>query len=187
MPRITKIYTGNGDEGRTRLSSGQSVKKNDARVSAYGTVDELNAHIGVAKASHLDDLLNDELSLIQNELFHLGSDLSFVFDEEEPRSIPQIEARHVTRLEGLVDSLNALVGPLENFVLPGGTPGAAQLHVARTVCRRAEREVTAVAERERIGAFAIPYLNRLSDLLFVMSRYENQCKGVAEPIWDSRA
>lgn len=187
MPRITKIYTGNGDQGSTRLSSGQTVKKNDARVSAYGSVDELNSHIGVAMTSNLDQLLDKELTMIQNELFHLGSDLSFRLEEEEMRSIPQIESRHVARLESLIDSLYALVGPLENFVLPGGTQGAAQLHVARTVCRRAEREVTALAELEQIGSFAIPYLNRLSDALFVMARYENQCKEVAEPIWDSRA
>ena len=187
MPRITKIYTGQGDEGDTRLSSGQVVKKNHARVTAYGTVDELNSHIGLALTMDLAETLRAHLAPIQNELFHLGSDQSFVAQEDENRSIPQIEARHVARLEKLIDSLNARVGPLENFILPGGAQGAAQLHVARTVCRRAERDVTTVAEQEPIGTFVLQYLNRLSDALFVMARFENQSKGVPEPLWDSRA
>lgn len=187
MPRITKIYTGTGDKGSTRLSSGQLVKKSDYRVSAYGTVDELNSHVGLALTMNLAEPLPAILTGIQNELFHLGSDLSFRSEANESRAIPQIEERHVVGLEQIIDNLNEQVGPLENFILPGGAPGAAQLHVARTVCRRAEREVSAVAEQEQIGLFVLQYLNRLSDALFVMSRYENQCKEFPEPIWDSRA
>lgn len=186
MPRITKIYTGQGDEGKTRLSSGQLVNKNDSRVSSYGTVDELNSHIGLAITMNLSEPTALNLKSIQNELFHLGSDLSFLSEEGEDRNIPQIEARHIDRLEGLIDDLNAQVGPLENFILPGGTQGAAQLHVARTVCRRAEREVAALAQQEPVGSYVLRYLNRLSDLLFIMARYENYSKGVPEPLWDSK-
>ncbi len=187
MPRLTKIYTGAGDEGSTRLSSGEVVSKNDRRVSAYGTVDELNSQIGLALTCDLEEENRSELALIQNELFHLGSDLSFISEGNAAPAIPQIEARHVARMENLIDRLNEQVGPLQNFILPGGTPGSAHLHVARTVCRRAEREVTALALTEPVGAFVLPYLNRLSDALFVMARYENQGKGVQEPLWDSLA
>jgi cob(I)alamin adenosyltransferase len=186
MPRITKIYTGQGDEGKTRLSSGQLVKKNNSRVSSYGTVDELNSHIGLAITMDLSEPLPQNLKLIQNELFHLGSDLSYLSEEGEDRNIPQIEARHITKLESLIDDLNAQVGPLENFILPGGTQGSAQLHIARTVCRRAEREVAALSEQEPVGLYVLRYLNRLSDVLFVMARYENYSKGIPEPLWDSK-
>ena len=185
MPRLTTLYTGKGDLGNTRLSSGEEVPKDDLRVSAYGTVDELNSTIGVALAGELDVVLQTALFRIQNELFHLGSDLSF--RGEEQRAIPQIEERHITALESLIDELTAVVGPLQNFILPGGSSGAAQLHVARTVCRRAERKVTSLARVESVGIFVLPYLNRLSDLLFVMARFENKQKGTAEPLWDSRA
>ncbi len=187
MPRLTTIYTGKGDTGTTRLSSGELVAKDDPRVIAYGTVDELNSYLGVALATGLDQRLATALEPIQNELFHLGSDLSFRGDPGEDRSIPQIEQRHVTSLENLIDELTALVGPLQNFVLPGGSPGAAHLHVARTICRRAERDVTTLARLEPVGAHVFPYLNRLSDALFVMARCENHAKGVPEPLWDSRA
>ncbi|MFL7840453.1 MAG: cob(I)yrinic acid a,c-diamide adenosyltransferase [Candidatus Promineifilaceae bacterium] len=186
MPRLTKIYTGQGDAGKTRLSSGQLVNKHDLRVTSYGAVDELNSHIGLALTMNISDQLAPILSSIQNELFHLGSDLSFAAEESEQRNIPQIEARHIARLEEVIDELNAQVGPLQNFILPGGTQAAAQLHVARTVCRRAEREVSALAEQEQVGAYVMPYLNRLSDALFVMARYENKSKGIPEPLWDSR-
>jgi cob(I)alamin adenosyltransferase len=186
MPRITKIYTGQGDEGYTRLSSGQTVNKNSLRVTAYGAVDELNSHIGLALTFDLSEPLPLQLAVVQNELFHLGSDLSYYSEEQDERPIPQIEARHITALETVIDNLNAQVGPLENFILPGGTRGAAQLHVARTVCRRAERDVAALAQSEPVGPFVLPYLNRLSDALFVMARFENQSKGVPEPLWDSR-
>ena len=186
MPRLTKIYTRQGDEGNTRLSGGQVVPKDSTRVQAYGNVDELNSLIGLAISLGLTDRSAKELSIVQNELFHLGSDLSFLEEDKEEIDIPQIEARHVRKLETLIDELSEIVGPLQNFILPGGSPGAAQLHVARSVCRRAERDVITLAQEESVGPFVISYLNRLSDVLFVMSRYENYRQGVDESLWNSR-
>jgi cob(I)alamin adenosyltransferase len=186
MPRLTKIYTRSGDDGTTSLGSRARVPKESLRVSAYGTVDELNSVLGVALAHGLVARLAETLPVVQNELFHLGSDLCFLEEDKETYQIPQIEARHVTALEELIDEMTAVTGSLENFILPGGSLGAAQLHVARTVCRRAERLVIALSREEAVGEFVIPYLNRLSDALFVMARYENKLRGVAEPLWDSR-
>ena len=186
MPRLTRIYTRKGDDGTTGLGGGQRVAKDSSRVAAYGTVDELNSQIGVAIAHGLVPRLASILPVVQNELFHLGSDLCFLEADKTTFGIPLIEARHVEALERLMDELNEVVGPLENFVLPGGSVGAAHLHVARTVCRRAEREAIALARTEAIGPYVIAYLNRLSDALFVMARYENHERGVAEPNWDSR-
>lgn len=183
MPRLTRIYTKTGDEGVTGLGGGQRVPKDSRRVEAYGTVDELNSQIGAALASGLCDRLATELGMIQNELFDLGSDLATPAVSQARHPVPTVEARHIERLERLIDELNGVVGPLANFLLPGGSPGAAQLHVARTVCRRAEREATALAREEAIGATVLPYLNRLSDALFVMARYENHERGVSEPLW----
>lgn len=185
MPRLTRIYTRKGDDGTTGLGGGQRVAKDSLRVATYGTVDELNSTIGVALATGLVPRLARALSVIQNELFHLGSDLCFLEDDKVAFRIPQIESRHVEALELLMDELNEVVGPLENFVLPGGAPGAAQLHVSRTVCRRAEREAITLAHDEQVGAFVIPYLNRLSDALFIMARYENHQRGIPEPLWNS--
>ncbi len=187
MPRLTKIYTRQGDEGTTSLGSRQRVPKDALRVAAYGTVDELNSQIGVAVAAGLAPRLAETLPVIQNELFHLGSDLAFTEEDKQTYNIPQIALRHVETLEGLIDELNAVVGPLDNFILPGGSQGAALLHVARTVCRRAEREVVTLARSETVGPQVIPYLNRLSDLLFVMARYENHQRGMPEPLWDTLA
>jgi cob(I)alamin adenosyltransferase len=186
VPRLTRIYTRKGDDGTTGLGGGQRVLKNSLRVATYGTVDELNSAIGLALASGLVPRLSEILPTIQNELFHLGSDLCFLEDDKIAFKIPQIDTRHVEALERLMDELNGVVGPLENFVLPGGSAGAAHLHVARTVCRRAEREAIALGHEEQIGTFVIPYLNRLSDALFIMARYENHQRGVPEPQWDSR-
>jgi len=186
MPRITKIYTRRGDDGLTSLGSSVRVPKEALRVHAYGTVDELNSQLGVAHALGLTAKLAELLPVIQNELFHLGSDLCFTEEDKAEFSIPQIEERHVAVLETVIDELSAEVGPLANFILPGGSPGAAQLHVARTVCRRAERETTALSRQEGVGLYVIPYLNRLSDALFVMARYENYMRGVPEPLWNSR-
>jgi cob(I)alamin adenosyltransferase len=189
MPRITKIYTRKGDDGTTSLGSRERVPKDALRVQAYGTVDELNSTIGVAVASGLSDLLAEVLPVIQNELFHLGSDLSFYKDDKVKYGIPQIEERHVAQLEALIDELSDVVGPLKNFILPGGSIGAAHLQVARTVCRRAERKAITLADAEgdELNPYVIRYLNRLSDALFVMARYENHQKGVAEPLWDKLA
>jgi len=183
MPRLTKIYTKGGDKGTTALGGGQRVPKDNLRVAVYGTVDELNSQIGVALAVGLVERLEEELARIQNELFDLGSDLCFLEEDKGKWPLPQIEARHVTKLEVLIDELTAVVGPLENFILPGGTIGSAQLHVARTVCRRAEREAATLAREEGVGAHVLSYLNRLSDALFVMARFENHERGVAEPLW----
>jgi cob(I)alamin adenosyltransferase len=190
MPRLTRLYTRAGDEGETSLGGGQRVSKDSLRVTAYGTVDELNACLGVSLATGLSPRLDEVLRPIQNELFHLGSDLCYPEDykaQHPEHFLPQIEARHIARLEQLIDEFNAVVGPLENFILPGGSIGAAHLHVARTVCRRAERAVVSLAQAEAVGAFALRYLNRLSDLLFVMARYENRERGVAEPLWNTNA
>ncbi|MCB0075240.1 MAG: cob(I)yrinic acid a,c-diamide adenosyltransferase [Caldilineaceae bacterium] len=183
MPRLTKIYTKKGDAGQTSLGGGQRVSKDHLRVAAYGTVDELNSQIGVALAVGLCPRLDQELTRIQNELFDCGSDLCFLEEDKAKYPIPQVEERHVTKLEALIDELTAAVGPLENFILPGGSLGAAQLHVARTVCRRAERDVTTLARAEGVGPQVLKYLNRLSDALFVMARYENLQQNVPEPLW----
>jgi cob(I)alamin adenosyltransferase len=183
MPRLTKIYTKRGDKGETSLGGGQRVRKDSLRVQVYGTVDELNSQLGVALATGLCDRLAQVLPSIQNELFDLGSDLCFIEEDKAKYPLPQIELRHVTRLEAMIDEMTAAVGPLENFILPGGSLGAAQLHVARTVCRRAEREATTLANEEGVGTYALAYLNRLSDALFVMARYENLQQGVPEPLW----
>lgn len=186
MPRLTRIYTKTGDEGMTGLGSGQRVPKESRRVETYGTVDELNSQIGVALATGLCDRLAGELALVQNELFDLGSDLATPAESQARHPVPTVEARHIEKLERLIDELNDVVGPLENFLLPGGSPGASQLHVARTVCRRAERAASALAREETIGPTVLPYLNRLSDALFVMARYENHERGITEPLWAPR-
>jgi cob(I)alamin adenosyltransferase len=183
MPRLTKIYTKTGDAGTTALGGGQRVAKDALRVGVYGTVDELNSHIGAALALGLTPMLDEALRAVQNELFDLGSDLCFLEEDKAKWPLPQIEARHVHKIERLIDEMQTVVGPLENFILPGGSPGAAQLHVARTVCRRAEREAATLAREEGVGPFVLAYLNRLSDALFVMARYENHARGVAEPLW----
>jgi len=186
MVRLTKIYTRTGDKGTTALGGGQRVDKDDLRVAAYGTVDELNAQIGLALALGLEKRLENILLRLQNELFHLGSDLCFIEEDKQTYQLPQVEERHVEYLEKSIDELNEVVGPLENFILPGGSPGAAALQAARTVCRRAERDVLSLGKKEPIGKFVLPYLNRLSDALFVMARFENHQKGIPETIWDSR-
>lgn len=185
--RITKVYTRKGDDGTTGLGGGQRVSKDSLRVQAYGTVDELNSAVGVAVAHGLCERLEEVLGEIQNELFHLGSDLCFYEDDKLKYKVPQIEQRHVDSLEQLIDEMTTVVGPLENFVLPGGSVGAAHLHLARTVCRRAERDCIALSRRERIGPLTVRYLNRLSDGLFVMARYENKMRAVPEPLWDMKA
>jgi cob(I)alamin adenosyltransferase len=187
MPRITKVYTRTGDDGRTGLGGGQRVPKDSARIEAYGTVDELNSSIGAAIALGVVAELAEKLRAIQNELFHLGSDLCILEEDKARMPVPRIEDRHVTALEEAMDALTEKLTPLENFVLPGGAPGAAALHVARTVCRRAERRVIALSRAEPVGPHTIVYLNRLSDALFVMARYENAKRGVPDVLWDSRA
>jgi cob(I)alamin adenosyltransferase len=187
VPRITKVYTRTGDDGSTGLGGGQRVAKDSIRIAAYGTVDELNSHIGVAVAAGVGEAIGPVLAAIQNELFHLGSDLAILEEDKAKRPAPGIESRHVDALEALMDRLSEELPPLENFVLPGGCPSAALLHVARTVCRRAERLVIALSRKEAVGPFTIRYLNRLSDALFVMARSENKRRGVPDVLWNSRA
>jgi len=187
MPRITKVYTRTGDDGTTGLGGGQRVPKDSRRIEAYGTVDELNSQVGSALAAGLDPAIGAALRRIQNELFHLGSDLCVLEADKGRMPVPRIEARHVQALEELMDRLSEELAPLENFILPGGSPGAAALHVARTVCRRAERILVALSREEPVGEFTVRYLNRLSDALFVMARYENRKRSVPDVLWDSRA
>ncbi len=187
MPRITKVYTRTGDDGTTSLGAGQRVPKDSLRVETYGTVDELNSHVGAAIAAGIEPTLVDALQRIQNDLFHLGSDLCVTEEDKTARPVPRVETRHVDSLEALIDRLSADLPPLENFVLPGGTWGAAQLHVARTVCRRSERLAVTLARGEAVGDQVVIYLNRLSDLLFVMARWENLKKETPDVLWNSRA
>lgn len=187
MPRITRVYTRTGDDGTTALGGGQRLPKDSPRIEAYGTVDELSSQIGAAVALGLEPRLASELARVQNDLFNLGSDLCILEEDKARMPVPVVEERHVTALERLMDELSAELSPLENFILPGGTPGAAQLHVARTVCRRAERLLVTLAREEAIGPWTVRYLNRLSDALFVMARYQNFRQGVPDVLWDSRA
>jgi len=183
MARLTRLYTRKGDTGSTRLGTGREVRKDSPRVEAYGTVDELNARIGDALARGVDPEIAGPLRQIQNELFDLGGSLATPLADEPDFEVPQLGERHVEALEGLIDELNETVGPLDNFILPGGAPGAAAFHVARTVCRRAERRLVTLMRKEDVGEHDLAYLNRLSDLLFVMARCDNQDSDVDEPLW----
>jgi cob(I)alamin adenosyltransferase len=187
MPRITRVYTRTGDRGDTGLGGGQRRPKHDLRIETYGTVDELSSAIGLALCAELEPRVAGALSRVQNELFHLGSDLCVLEEDKARFPVPTVRSEHVDALERLMDELSAEIPPLANFVLPGGCEAAARLHLARTICRRAERHLSALAERETVGAHTLPYLNRLSDALFVMARCENVRRGIDEPIWDSRA
>ena len=186
MPRITRVYTRTGDDGTTGLGIRVRVRKDAARVEAYGAVDELNSAIGAAVAAGVSERIDRCLECVQQELFHLGSDLCVPADGEAP-PVPRIEERHVRGLEETIDALQEELEPLANFVLPGGAPAAAALHLARTICRRAERRLVTLAAKEAVGAPALTYVNRLSDALFVMARYENKVRGEADVLWDSRA
>jgi len=187
VPRLTKIYTRTGDDGTTGLGFGGRVAKDALRVECYGTVDELNSALGTARAAGLPPGLDPPLARIQNDLFHLGSDLCVPEAEKTAHPVPRIEARHVELLEGWIDAWNGQLAPLSNFILPGGTPAAAALHLARTVCRRAERLLVRLAREEAVGEHDLPYLNRLSDLLFVLARAANDLAGREDVLWDSRA
>lgn len=186
MVTLNRIYTRTGDKGLTRLSTGQPVSKASLRVEAYGGVDETNAFIGVARQhTKADPELDALLERIQNDLFDLGADLATPEQDEKPAWEPlRVVDSQVERLEREIDAMNARLSPLTSFVLPAGSPAAAALHVARTVCRRAERglvELMAV-EGEIVGEPALRYLNRLSDLLFVAARRAND-DGAADVLW----
>lgn len=187
MVRINRVYTRTGDAGTTALGGGQRVPKDSLRIEAYGTVDELNSVIGVAVASGLDTTMRERFHVIQQVLFNLGSDLCILEEDKERLLVPKIEPRHVEQLEAWMDEWNETLEPLKSFILPGGDLASAQLHVARTVCRRAERLVISLAREEEVGELVIPYLNRLSDFLFVASRHQSRLSGKGDVLWDSRA
>lgn len=180
-----KIYTRTGDEGETGLFGGQRVGKTHLRVVAYGDVDELNSHLGRAETLLRDLGLTDVLREIQRDLFALGADLATPpgANAGAAARAVRLDPARIARLEELIDAYEAENEPLKTFILPGGSPGAADLHVCRTVCRRAERAVIALTSREEVGNPVPVYLNRLSDLLFVMARWVNRNLKVAEPPW----
>jgi cob(I)alamin adenosyltransferase len=186
MVVLSKIYTRTGDDGTTALASGQRVAKYDLRVEAYGTVDETNAAIGLARLHTREGMpvLDGMLARIQNDLFDLGADLSHPDEAKDARGRLAVTDAQVERLEGEIDALNRDLEPLRSFVLPGGSPAASFLHLARTMSRRAERLMVALASRpnEPIGPPALRYINRLSDFLFVAARYAND-KGRADVLW----
>jgi cob(I)alamin adenosyltransferase len=178
--RLTRIYTGGGDAGETSLGDGSRVSKLDCRIGAFGTVDELNSAIGVVLATELPGAVRDALDLVQNELFDVGADLSVPWGVTDRL---RVEHRMIERLEELCDVFNGDLPELKSFVLPGGTEAAARLHVARTICRRAEREVLLGSREVELNPQVLVYLNRLSDLLFILARLANAHAGRDEPLW----
>jgi cob(I)alamin adenosyltransferase len=178
MVYLSRIYTKTGDKGETSLGDGSRVPKNHPRVAAYGSIDELNAVLGLLLASVPSPDEADLLRNIQNDLFDVGADLCWPQSAQElPQQRLRVQPEQVQRLEHAIDRLNAGLAPLNSFVLPGGRPAAAWCHLARTVCRRAEREVVALAQAETINPHVVIYLNRLSDLLFVLARVFNDHGG----------
>ena len=187
MVLLTRIYTRTGDRGTTALGTGRRVRKDHPRIEACGEVDELNATLGLALAAGLDDACASVLRGAQNDLFDLGADLTVPASgpgarTRGSRSALRMTADHARPLEEAIDRLNAPLGPLRSFVLPGGSPASAWLHLARTVCRRAERRVVTLTRREPVNPQVLVYLNRLSDLLFVMARHHND-RGRGDVLW----
>jgi cob(I)alamin adenosyltransferase len=178
--RLTKIYTRGGDAGETSLGDGTRVSKLDERIAAFGTVDELNAILGIVVAGSCPDAVREVLVRVQNELFDVGADLSVPLEREGRLRVTQ---PLIDRLETECDTLNANLSELKSFVLPGGGEASAFLHHARTVCRRAERETLAASLAHGVNPLALVYLNRLSDLLFILARFANNVDGHAEPLW----
>lgn len=181
-----KIYTKTGDDGTTSLFSGGRVSKNHLRVEAYGTVDELNSYLGVARAYQATEKTDSYLEEVQNHLFRLGADLATPMDAKADWLV-RITANEIQWLEKSIDELSDSLPELKNFILPGGTPVAAHLHVARTISRRAERLLVALKDNEAINEQALIYLNRLSDWLFTLARYENLQTGETETKWAVRS
>ena len=181
MVTLSKIYTRTGDSGQTSLGDGSRRAKHDLRVDAYGTVDETNAVLGMVRL-HTDGDIDALLGRVQNDLFDLGADLCTPEGTERRSSTLRIQESQVTALEEAIDRYNEDLAPLNSFVLPGGSPAGAVLHLARTVCRRAERLVVELAAAEDVNADAVKYLNRLSDLLFVLSRVAND-GGKGDVLW----
>lgn len=182
-----KLYTKQGDGGDTALYGGRRVPKSSQRIEAYGTVDELNSVLGLALASGAGGRTAEIAGELQDLLFVLGGDLATPAEGEAGSAITRMGPAHVERMEQLIDEIDALLPPLRNFILPGGNPAAATLHMARTVCRRAERaSVAADRMGEAINPDAIRFLNRLSDLLFALARFENHRQGGVETVWRAR-
>ena len=178
--RLTRIYTRGGDQGETSLGDGSRVSKLDCRIGAFGTVDELNSALGVVLAGDVPATMREPLERVQNELFDVGADLSVPWGVTDRL---RVEQALVDRLEELCDTFNAELPELRSFVLPGGTETAARLHVARTICRRAEREVLLGSREVDLNPLVLVYLNRLSDLLFILARAANAVAGGDEPLW----
>jgi len=180
-----KIYTKTGDTGTTSLFGGKRVPKDDLRIEAYGTVDELNSMLGVVRSLKPKKKIDKIVTLIQNHLFQVGADLATPYGSNDSY-IPRIDATHAAELEEIIDELQEKLKPLKVFILPGGSVIAAHLHLARTVCRRAERAVVRLARNEEIGSHIIVYLNRLSDLLFVLARFANTVERCKEVAWNNQ-
>ena len=180
-----KIYTTTGDQGETSLFGGKRVPKDALRIEAYGTVDELNSALGVARAAKPASEIDEILDRLQHDLFVLGADLATPA-EKQNGSVERIQQEHITSIERTLDTLEELLQPLSSFILPGGSPQAAQLHLARTICRRAERLVVRLVREERVEPVCVVFLNRVSDLLFVLARRSNQLEGVKETPWTAR-
>jgi len=180
-----KIYTKTGDNGETSLYGGKRVPKHSHRIEAYGTVDELNAQLGVVRALQPPQEIDAVLNSIQNQLFVLGADLATPADAQT-KNIQRINRNDIQSLEQSIDHFDGQLEPLQSFILPGGSQAGAQLHVARTVCRRAERRVNLLSQDEAIDSLPLIYLNRLADLLFVLARYTNKLEKKPEKIWKSK-
>jgi cob(I)alamin adenosyltransferase len=186
---LNRVYTRTGDAGQTHLAGGQRVAKDDPRIACYGTVDELNGFVGLARTTAESVPLKDlaaMLKRVQHELFNLGSILATLPEDVHPKQA-RITDAEIAQLEREIDSVNEVLGPLRSFVLPGGTRLDAELHVARTVCRRAERELIALSRSAAVPPETIRYLNRLSDALFVWSRWANHLQGAPETLWEPNA
>ena len=187
--RINKVYTRKGDAGKTRLIGGNEKWKDNIRVEAYGTVDELNASIGLCRELVKEikntkfNSLEKFLKSVQNELFNLGTQLA-IDEESDPKNLPQLSDDAILKLESEIDTANESLSELTSFVLPGGSVINAQFHIARNICRRAERRVISLAKKENVDSINIRYLNRLSDALFVWSRWVSSINGDKENLWD---
>lgn len=177
-----KIYTKKGDDGETSLFGGRRVPKHSPRIEACGAVDELNAHLGIVLSLKPHSEISVILEQVQNDLFALGADLATPSDADSG-NIPRIRQSHVQEIEKAIDKLEELLKPLQSFILPGGSQVSAQLHAARTICRRAERHIVRLSKAEPIGALTLVYTNRLSDLLFVLARCANSLEGRADIVW----
>jgi len=183
-----KIYTKTGDKGETGLFGGERVSKDSLRISAYGTIDELNSYIGYTITETVDESIKKNLSLIQNYLFTVGSDLATPETEKNTKlKIQRTPQSFYIEIERMIDKYEAELEELKNFILPGGSKSSALLHICRTICRRAEREVVALKKTVTIGENIIIFLNRLSDLFFVLSRFENKVSNHPDVIWNPKS